>query len=151
MSNEEFKPIGEADLLELCPPALKVGFKKAKTLAARADFLYELDKVRLAEQKKVDVIDKFQSKLEAWFIEQIPMNEATGISGKVGCVAVRSKEIATVEDWTKFYAYIKKNNAFELLGKRVNDKAVKERWEQKKAIPGITKFVRKVISLTKAK
>lgn len=111
--------ITEGKLKELVPKVLAAQFRKAKSPAQRADFLYELDAYRLAEKKKVDQVDKFQNALEEWFIQNLPTKDATGIAGKVGRVGIERKEIPSVEDWTKLYAHVKKTGAFELLGKRL--------------------------------
>jgi len=95
--------------------------------------------------------EKFQNMLEAWFIQELPTKDAQGIAGKKGRVEIKTKELPTVEDWSKFCAYIQQTGAFELLNRAVNPKAVRERWENKEEVPGVGKFVRKVVSLTKVK
>lgn len=121
------------------------------TPAARADLLFTLTATEWKELKKAfDAMDTFLGKLEAWFVQEF-RDSQTGVTGKVGRVEVKSKEIASVEDWEKFYANIKKKGEFDLLNKAVNQKAVKERWEQGKEVPGVGKFVKKVISLTAVK
>jgi len=47
--------ITEAVLKEYCPKAWSQDFKKAKTPAQRADFLYSADEYRLTMQKEVDI------------------------------------------------------------------------------------------------
>lgn len=141
-------------LLELCPTSsVATAFKRAKTPAARADLLYSLEKGALRElRQNFTEMEKFCNKLEAWFIQEMPDNEdTTGVSGKLARVEIKRKEIATVSDWDKFYANIKKKGEFELLNRAVNQKAVKERWDQGKLVPGVEKFTKRVISLTAVK
>lgn len=146
------EPVSEEDLLELCPPAIKARFKKAKTAAARADLLYEIEKAELkAARDTFKQLEKFVSKLEAWFIEQFEDDDQKGVTGKTARVEVKSKDCATVEDWDKFYTHIKKKGEFDLLNRAVNQKAVQERWDQKKQVPGVGKFVKRVLSITKVK
>lgn len=143
--------VTEEVLFEYCPREFLQAFKKAKTQAQRADLLYEVDKARLAQSKVADNMGKFVSKLSQWFIQELPEKEATGIAGKIARVQVVKKERPGVTDWTKFYAYIKKNSAFELLNRAVNAKGVADRWDSGKQIPGVEKFPYKKISLTKVK
>lgn len=138
-------------LRELCPPSVTTRFKAAKTPAQRADLLYALDKGDLKVLRAAfKEMDTFVSKLEQWFIQELS-DDQRGVTGKTARVEVKSKEIATVEDWPKFYAHIAKKKEFDLLNKAVNQKSVQERWENHKEIPGVGKFVKRVISLTAAK
>lgn len=143
--------ITEELLFEVCPKEFLAKFKKAKTPAARADLLYEADTMRLALSKQSDVIKKFVSKLEKWFIQELPEGDATGVAGKIARVQIKTKDRPSVVDWDAFYTHIKKKGEFELLNRAVNNKSVKERWEQGKQIPGVEKFVYKDVSLTKVK
>lgn len=143
--------ISQELLLELCPKAVLPLFRKAKSAASRADFLYELDRNDLKKLRdEYNKMDKFVKKLEAWFVQEF-QGDQRGVAGKVGRVEVKSKEIASVEDWEKFYAFLAKKKEFDLLNKAINQRAVQERWEQRKEIPGVGKFVKKVISLTGVK
>ncbi len=143
--------VTEELLLELCPKEFLAAFKKAKSVGARADFLYLADEQRLDAGKRVDAMKKFVSKLEKWFIQNLPDGEATGIAGKVARVQIKQKERPSVMNWDKFYDHIRKNKAFELLNRAVNVKAVKERWENGKEVPGVEKFFYKDVSVTKVK
>lgn len=125
--------------------------KAAKSPAARADLLFALSNHEWKVYKKqFETIDNFLTKLEQWFVQEFS-DDQRGVTGKYGRVEVKSKEIATVADWAKFYKYIAKNGEFDLLNKAVNQKAVQERWEQKKQVPGVGKFTKKVVSLTGVK
>lgn len=149
--NAQVETITDALLRELAPKSVLARFKAAKTPAARADLLFTLSATEWkALKKSFDEMDNFLGKLEQWFIQEF-RDSQTGVTGKVGRVEVKNKEIATVEDWSKFYKYIQKKGEFDLLNKAVNQKAVQERWEQKKQIAGVGKLVKKVISLTSVK
>lgn len=148
---EDDRAITEELLIELCPKELLTKYKKAKTPATRADFLYLASKEELKKARDVfNSIDKFLTKLEQWFIENMEQGQ-TGVSGKVGRVEVKKKIIASAEDWDKFYSHIKKKGEFDLLNKAINQKAVGARWEAGKEIPGLMRFEKQVISLTGVK
>lgn len=115
----------------------------------RADLLYVLREKRLALQRQCEMFDKAESALEQFFIDTLPVSDATGLLGKRAKVQVNSKTVPTVEDWPKFYAHVAKTKSFELLQRRLNESAVKERWEDKKAIPGVGTFIAKKVSCTK--
>lgn len=145
------EPITEADLLEVCPKELMTRFKKAKSAAARADFLYEFDKGELkAARDHMKKMEAFASKLKMWFIQEYKDDDQKGVIGKIAKVEIKRNTVPRVVDWDKFYSYVKKNNAFELLNRAVNAKSVEERWEQKKNVAGVEPYPIDKLSLTKA-
>lgn len=141
--------VTRADLLDNCPQDILPFLKKAKTDGQLADLLYDVHQHRLEQQREAAATDKLESLLERYFIQQLPTGSATGIAGKKGRVQLKKKSRPSVIDWPKFYAHIKKNNAFELLNRAVNTKSVSERWEAGKQIPGVEKFEYNSVSVTK--
>lgn len=127
-----------------------VVYKFPKTIGACADHLFALKAKKSAAQKVVDAIEAEEKALREHLIQTLPKSEASGVSGKVANVKIVTKSVVQVKDWNAFYAYIKKNNAFELLQKRPSETAVAERWDNKKVVPGVEKFDFPVVSLTKA-
>lgn len=132
--------------------------KIPKSLAQVADLLYETKNARLEQQKKVEELEKFESQLKNHLIDNLKKGDANGIQGKVCRVSIVPKEkpaIVTEKDgepydgWKDFYAYVKKNNAFELLQRRLNETAIKERWENKKNVPGVRTFTVLTVSMNK--
>lgn len=145
--SDEPKRVTEKDLKD----ALPKGFTLLKTAASRADLLYAVNKHRLAEQNKLKEYSEFEVLLNRWFIENLVAGDSSGVAGKIGRVEIKKKDFVSVADWNKFNAYVKRNKADDLLTIKANDKAIKERWEDGKQIPGIEKGTIKVISLTKVK
>jgi len=140
--------VTEELLFEVCPPVVLKAFAKAKSAGARADLLKEVTELRLAKQKEAEVFDKFEKTLQRWFLENLTA-ETSGVSGKKYKVQLVKKQRPEVTDWTAFYAYIKRNSAFELLNKAVSKSGVSERWSQNKKIPGVIAFDYNAISVTK--
>lgn len=124
-------------------------FKMPKSLAACADLLYLTRQDRLTAQKVVDELQERETALREYLINNLPKSEATGVQGGVARATVVLKEVPRVEDWDALYAYVKKQNAFELLQRRVSNAAVEERWELGKQVPGVSKFNAVTISLNK--
>jgi hypothetical protein len=123
-------------------------FKLPATAAAKADLLYATKQLRYEVQHRVETLQKLQTTIENWFIENLPKSEASGIAGRTARVQIETKPVPQCEDWTAFYAYVKKNDAFELLQRRLSDGAIKERLEEG-SVPGITIFQAKKVSATK--
>ena len=124
-------------------------YKFPKNLAACADKYWELKQARLAQQKIVDAIEEEEKAIKAWIIDSLPKSEASGVAGKLCRVSAVTKEIPQVEDYEKFYAYVKKTNRFDLLQKRLSEAAVKEIWEDGKQVPGVKAFQAVTLSVNK--
>lgn len=124
-------------------------FKLPKTLALCADELYKTREARLALQKQVDELTSRESAIKEHLINNLPKSDASGVAGKLARVTIVTKVIAQVKDWDKLYAYIKKNNAFEFLQRRLTDTAIKERWDNGKEVPGVEPFNAVTVSINK--
>lgn len=120
-----------------------------KTIGACADLIYKIREQRKKAQKVIDEFDAQEAIIREHIINTLPKSDTTGVSGKIAKVAVVTKTVCQVENWDKFYAYIKKTGAFELMQRRVSDGAVKERWDQKKKVPGVTPFLVPTLSVNK--
>ena len=124
-------------------------FKFPKTIGACADKLYIIRQERLVQQKIVDALEEEEKALKEHIIATLPKSEAMGVAGKLARVTVVTKVVAQVKDWDAFYKYVLKTKSFDLLQRRLNDTAVKERWENKKTVAGVEPFQAVTISLNK--
>ena len=131
-------------------PVKVAKLKIPKSMGACADRLFEIKQERLAMEKVVDAMKANERALTDHIIDHLPKGD-TGASGAHHKVQVRTEDIPQVEDWDKLYAYVKKNNAFDLLQRRLNPKAVMERLEDKKKVPGTKMFTAVKLSLTQVK
>lgn len=127
----------------------KEDHKIPKTIGECADLLYEVKLKRLAKQKEAEHLEAHEKALQDHIIEQLPKSNASGVAGKTARVSVYTDEIPQVEDWDAFYKFVKKNNAFELMQRRLATKSVAERLEAKQKIPGVKIFIAKKVSLNK--
>lgn len=125
-------------------------FKLPKSPAACADLLYTLRQDRLALQKQVDAIQERETALNEYFRNSLP-KDTTGISGKLATVQTGVKSVPRIEDFDAFTKFVAKTKSFDLLQRRLSDAAVKERWDNNKTIPGVTKFNVITVSCTAVK
>lgn len=139
------------------PVGMPVGFRLdkqgvlvlPKAIGECVDLLYRTREARLQLQRQAERLEEGEKVLRDFFIDHLPKSESTGVAGSIARVQIEMKHIPQVDDWTKFYAFVKRNDAFELLQRRLNESAVKERWEDKKEIPGVGIFNTKKVSCTK--
>lgn len=123
--------------------------KVPKTLGARADRLYA---IKLEKKKLRDSIAKLDTEriaIEESIIQDLPKSQAEGVTGKVANVRIVKKDVPTVKDRETFLKYVSRTKAWDLLPRSVNNKAIEERWNDKKKVPGIGVFTALKISLTK--
>lgn len=106
---------------------------------------------RLNLQKKVDAMEEDEKKQKAKLIDTIKKTKAQAVGDKANVFQVVTKDEPAVEDWNKLQAHILRTGEFDLLYRRVNPAGVKERWEEGKKVPGVTKFPVETLSVTKAK
>lgn len=120
-----------------------------KTIGACADLIFTLRQDRAKAQAVVDAIEQHEGIIREYIINTLPKSNTTGVAGKLARVTVVPKVVCQVENWNKFYAYIKKKNAFRLLQRRVSEAPIKELWDDKKVVPGVKPFKAVTLSVNK--
>jgi len=123
--------------------------KLPKTIGACADLIYKLREDKRKAQAVVDAIEANEGVVREHIIQTLPKSETTGVAGKFARVTVVPKVICQVTDWKKLYAHIKKTGSFDFLQRRVSEAAVKERWDQRKKVPGVGSMSVPTLSVTK--
>ena len=120
-----------------------------KELSAKVDQYVSSREARLALQREVDTLAETEKLLKDELIATLEKSGVNAVGGTTHIVKLSIKDKPTASDWVKVYAYIKKNNAFDLLQRRLNESAVEARWEEGKKIPGVTTFPVATLSISK--
>ncbi len=120
-----------------------------KTIGACIDQLYKMQKARHVIEKQADDAKKKESTLEAYILETFAKSELDGARGKTATAGITQATVATVKDWDKLYKYVKKNDAWDLLQKRVSSTAYRARLDEKISVPGVEPFLTTKLSLKK--
>jgi hypothetical protein len=120
-------------------------------LGACIDQLQLMRKDRQAQEKLVKEMKAREDKLEEHIIEKLKMQKLDGAKGKRATAAIQKKTVAQVTDWEALFDYIMDKDAFELIQRRVNNKAYLERLDAKQRIPGVEPFHYEDLSLTTLK
>ena len=140
-------------LLELDPKALPVG--KA------SDLLYDVREAKaqaahLVDALVDDILTPVVKALEEHFIMTLAVDEATGVQGGHSRVQVTQQVVPVFpgDDAGKgreaFLKHVLKTKQFDLLKADIIARdAVRERWDNKAQVPGVTKFIAKRVSCTK--
>lgn len=145
------------------PVALKkdgfpVALKIPKSFGQCADLLHDLREARLAAQKKVDAFEEQEKALKEHLINKLPKGDAGAIGAHHKAI-IKSEDAPRIGDDTKFYAWVAKEKAFDVLQRSLNAKAIRDRMEAqpilnkkdgtRKPLPGVEMFKVVKVSLTK--
>lgn len=113
--------------------------------------------------RKLDTLDKEVSRIEKLLnaakqkyaaqqevvITQMDKEELE-IAGTPACrVKIRETEHWSIGDYDRFARYVLRNRALELFQNRISKRALEEKLEQGRKVPGITKFTKRAISFTR--
>lgn len=118
---------------------------------------------QLAKQRKIKAdldakVKDVEGEINALKLEILNAMQNAGMtkaSGKSLTVSIKQDVVPNVTDWDALYTFIKKNNYFHLLQRRVSTAAWRELHEQlsakKKEVPGTEAFVKVDLSVTTLK
>lgn len=113
------------------------------------DELWRTRKERLDLSKKVEDLQKKESELRLSILDVLGKSRASAVGGKLARAEMEPKTIPVIKDWDALYQHIGKTKSFDLLQRRIAESAVRERWENKKEVPGIAAEVVAVLGLHK--
>lgn len=106
-----------------------------------------VQRAETAEKKEQIKLDKLGDACMARFKKE----KLTGLKSSLAVAELKTITGASIHNWRKLIVYITKNNAFELFQRRVNKAAWLEHLDARKQrpVPGIKKFQRVTLSVTK--
>jgi hypothetical protein len=87
-----------------------------------------------AKQKVAAFVAKMD-KLEAWIKEQADVQGVTSFKTKHGTAFLTTTDYANIADWDAVLNYIRENEAYDMLEKRVSKTAVRGYIDMNKAVP----------------
>lgn len=117
------------------------------TLANTRDSLREQKRLLEAEIKTLD------AQLSANEQEIIELADDLGLDrfavGKL-TFSISEQTVGNVEDWDDLYQFIRDNNAFYLLQRRLANAAYKEMLDSGSALPGVVPFTKRSLNMRKS-
>lgn len=134
------------------PTYISVSVAKMKmptTLAAKADMLFVLQQQRFAAANALKSALEMESTLREFLINNISKSDASGVVGKRVRATIKTKQILTIENEEAYMKFANRKGNEDLLSHKPNMKAVEERWEDKKKVPGVGVFNVVSVSLNK--
>ena len=120
-------------------------------LAVMVDYFKVVEKSRLDADKRAAEIKSLETQIKQVLVITMNRMHLTAAGGANYICEHRTVEEPTVSNWDDFYKYVLKTKDFSLLERRPGKAAIKERWNDGKAVPGITRFPVDKLSFTKTK
>jgi hypothetical protein len=93
------------------------------------------DMIEAETKDRVKGIKEKMEKLEAWIKEQADAQGVTSFKTKHGTAFLTTTDYANVADWDSVLDFIKREEAFDMLERRVSKTAVRGYIEATKAVP----------------
>ena len=130
-------------------PEYQTGAPLPPTIGGCADLYAEVRDLRLAMQKVVDDVKARESEIRDHIIDNLSKSDDTGAAGKRYRAQVVTKLKPSLKDWPAFTTYVQEAQRFDLLQKRINERAVLDLLEGGESVPGIERFNAVDVSITK--
>lgn len=111
-------------------------------LHAKRDLLADLN-------KKVEALKSELANDEAEIIRLLGSSNLESGRGRLAQASIKRDDVPQIEDFDKVCAYIVKKKAWDLIQRRLASRAVKARWDEGVAVPGVGKFTRVTLHVTK--
>lgn len=120
-----------------------------KNLPQIVDELYGIRSERLEVNKAVKELKEAEVRLSNLLIDELEKGEASGIAGRQAKAFVKVSTVPKIEDVEALVRYALKTKQLDLLSVSVNPAAVRERWDNGKAVPGVGSTQVVKLSVTK--
>ena len=118
-------------------------------VGAAIDFLYGIREKRKVIESSIEKMKQAEGLVENAIFQKFSKTDLEGARGRAAQCSISRSEYPTIEDDTKFFAFVLKTKSLDLLQRRLSVEAVRERWAAKKVIPGVGKFTKIRLHLTK--
>jgi hypothetical protein len=96
----------------------------AVSIGRTADLYNDVRQLRLSMEKEVEQVKKRETELREYIIANLSKSDDTGAAGLRYRAQIVSKDVPRAMDWSKVHAFIQKSGRFDLLQKRLGEKAV---------------------------
>lgn len=128
---------------------LDAGGPLPKAIGLCADLYSDVRALRLMMEKEVAAVQARETEIKNHIIDNLSKSDDTGAAGKRYRAQIVIKDVPKLSDWTKLTAYVMEHDRFDLIQKRLSDKAVTDMWEANEAVPGVEVMHIPNVSITK--
>jgi hypothetical protein len=104
-------------------------------VAAYMKLRSQKDAIEASVKEDLTKIKTKMDKLEAWLKSEMDKQGLTSVKSKFGTAFLTTTDYANVENWDATLKFIRDNEAYDMLEKRVSKTAVRGYIEQNKVVP----------------
>lgn len=125
------------------------GGKIPEAVGRRADLYKEVEELYREMKAEVDEVYARLGEIRESIISDLSKSDDTGAAGLRYRVQVKTDTKPKVNDWDAVYEFIRKKKRFDLLQKRLSERAVMDILEQEGSMAGIERIHLPKLSITK--
>lgn len=130
-------------------PKFKPRRSMPKTLGNAADAYRTTQQQRLQLKRLVDQVHSEELQLQENVVNLMRAAKVETCSGKIGKVSLSTEYVGNAKDWKKIFAYLVKTKQWDIIQRRLNNGALRLRWDKGVNIPGIERVGITKVSCTK--
>ena len=120
------------------------------TLGEAIDTLYQARAARLAMAKEIKELQATETTAKANVLKLLGEAGLEKASGKLATAGITTDDVPYIKDWEQVYTYIKINDRFDLLQKRIGVVAWRDLFKDGILVPGTEAGVDTDLALTKS-
>ena len=124
---------------------------KASELSALLDRYDEVKQDRLDLDRQSRILNEEEKNLREQIIVAMQQEKLTAAGGNRVQVTLEYENIGVVNDWPAVFNYIAEEGAYDLMYRRLNQKALRERMEDGVKVPGVGVIPQPKLSESRAK
>lgn len=128
---------------------LKLGGPVPASIGRVADLYAEIRALRLQMDKEVAEVKARETELREYIINNLSKSDDTGAAGLRYRAQIVMKDIPRAENWERIHAYVRETGRFDLLQRRLGEKAVMDMVTDGQQIPGVEVAHIPDVSITK--
>lgn len=127
----------------------KLGGPVPPSLGRTADLYRDIREVRLAMEKETKEVQARETELREYLINNLSKSDDTGAAGLRYRAQIVMKDVPRAADWPSIHGFVQKTGRFDLLQKRLGEKAVMDMVADGQLIPGVEIVHIPDVSITK--
>lgn len=120
-----------------------------KSIGLCADEYSSVRALRLAMEKIVEGVKARETEIQDYIISNLSAGSDTGASGLKYRAQIVKNDAVHITNWQEFTGYVLENDRFDLLQKRLSDKAALDLFADGVDVPGLEKMKVPKVSITK--
>jgi hypothetical protein len=121
--------------------------KKPITVGKQIDDLWTLREKKRLLEADIKKLEESIKEHETRLFESFDAQGLKSGKGTLASISISESVEFNLENDEEFFKYVKKNNAFHLLQRRISSPAAREIFEQKGMVPGLAPFPKRRLNI----